>query len=87
MTCQSWWCGGDVPVELGRAPDGARLTLACGCLVVRVGRTTATIRVRPEAIHCQAHQQSPPHHLPPETRGRLDLLSTILAGEAARDEP
>jgi hypothetical protein len=85
MSCQSWWCGGDVPVELGQAPDGARLTLACGCIVVRVGRTTGAIRVRPE-IPCAEHRMSPPHALPPETRARLDLLSTIIAGEVARPD-
>jgi hypothetical protein len=79
MTCQSWWCGGDVPVEVERAPAGARLTLACGCIVLRIGTARDSVPIQVESARCEPHRIAPPAHLPPGTRARLDLLSTLLA--------
>jgi hypothetical protein len=78
LSCQSWWCGGDAAVEIGRAPRGARVTLACGCVVKPTGLSGDAVPVAFVSAICPEHQLARPSELPPGTPVQIDLLASLL---------
>lgn len=81
MSCRSWWCGGESTVELSQAPEGAPVTLSCGCTVKRGGEGDETVPVTFASVACEAHDAEAPDQLPSGTPVQIDMLTAMLASQ------